>query len=297
MPATPPTPPRSFAEHYRRSRYAAFPQEHRTGGRAPVTMLQVRQGPHDFVDPPVGELVVCAALRTGMTFRWDIGDGWTPPERVVDRSLHLLPPDTEARLECSAPHDMLFLAVPRGLVEDHLEDSGAGLGEVVAGNTDYFHHPAMVRLLGAMWAELELGSPGARLALDGHLLTLLGLLLRRGGRRDAAERPLPGRELARVLERIEAGLAEPLPVGALAREAGCSRFRFSRAFKAATGLPPHRYVMGRRLERARAMLEEGDLPLASVAVRCGFASQSHMTDVFRRRLGVSPGAYRRLRRP
>ena len=83
---------------------------------------------------------------------------------------------------------------------------------------------------------------------------------------------------------------------ALAQECGLSRSHFARAFKKTTGLPAHRWLLDRRIERARELLLNSRLPIADVADRCGFANQSHLTRVFTNALGVSPGEWRRLRR-
>ena len=69
--------------------------------------------------------------------------------------------------------------------------------------------------------------------------------------------------------------------------------RFLVDFKATTGQTPYQYVLSRRIARAQELLSAGEMPLAEVAYACGFASQSHMTDVFRQKLGVTPGRYRK----
>jgi AraC-like DNA-binding protein len=97
----------------------------------------------------------------------------------------------------------------------------------------------------------------------------------------------------RAREFIEARLADNVALVDVARECELSVAQFARAFKRSTGLPPHRYLTERRIDRARLLLIRSDLPLADVAVRCGFADQSHFTKRFRRSMGVGPGSYRR----
>jgi AraC-like DNA-binding protein len=102
-------------------------------------------------------------------------------------------------------------------------------------------------------------------------------------------------KLRRVLDYIAGRLAEPLPVEELAGEAGLSRAHFARAFRAATGESPHRYVLNQRLQAVQAALQAGSADLATLAARYGFSSQAHLTRAFTRAFGLPPGAYRRMR--
>jgi len=105
--------------------------------------------------------------------------------------------------------------------------------------------------------------------------------------------PLPPRILRRIRERIEADLDTNLSLASLAKESGYSRAHFLRMFRTATGLTPHQYVLERRLSTAQQLLRQSKMLLADIALKCGFSSQTHMNDVFRKRLGVTPLAYRR----
>jgi methylphosphotriester-DNA--protein-cysteine methyltransferase len=70
-------------------------------------------------------------------------------------------------------------------------------------------------------------------------------------------------------------------------------YHFARQFKAATGLPPHQYVIRRRVERAKELLQAGtDLSLAEVALHAGFSDQSQFCHHFKRLVGVTPGRFR-----
>jgi AraC family transcriptional regulator len=80
----------------------------------------------------------------------------------------------------------------------------------------------------------------------------------------------------------------------IARAAGLSEFHFARAFKAAVGSTPHRYLNERRLLRAQALLRTTDLKLSEVAMAAGFGSQSHLTTAMREFCGVTPKRYREL---
>jgi len=112
----------------------------------------------------------------------------------------------------------------------------------------------------------------------------------------AAHGGLSPRARRRVLELIDAKLDERLSIVTLAEEAGLSPAHFARAFKQTLGHPPHRFLLSRRLERARRMLEDCDAALSDVAARSGFADQAHLTRLFKREFGVTPGALTRARR-
>jgi AraC family transcriptional regulator len=98
--------------------------------------------------------------------------------------------------------------------------------------------------------------------------------------------------LKRVYDYIEAHLDDRLTLADLAGVACLSPYHFSRSFKQAVGVGPQRYVMHRRVERAKALMCRTDQPLAVIAREVGFADQSHLTSVFRREIGVTPGHFR-----
>jgi AraC family transcriptional regulator len=99
--------------------------------------------------------------------------------------------------------------------------------------------------------------------------------------------------LNRVRSKIEENLDADLSLESLAKESGYSRAHFLRMFRTATGLTPHQYVLELRLRRAQERLKQRSSSIIDVALSCGFASQSHMTSVFRRRLEMTPGEFRR----
>jgi len=108
---------------------------------------------------------------------------------------------------------------------------------------------------------------------------------------DSGRAPAPSRDpgLARL---VRARLHDDEPtLEALARELGTHPSHLVRVFRREYGLPPHRYLVGRRLDRARRLLLDG-MPIADVAATTGFHDQSHLTRHFRALLGTTPGAFR-----
>src|SRR5258708_227486 len=104
---------------------------------------------------------------------------------------------------------------------------------------------------------------------------------------------LPHPHLLRRQERIDSRLEAAVTLQELASEIGYSRSHFLRMFHATTGMTPHRYVLNRRIERARRLLRDADMSIADIAYCCGFASQAHLTLAFRKVCGLPPGGYRR----
>ena len=133
-----------------------------------------------------------------------------------------------------------------------------------------------------------------RLLID-HLASALGVrvLCNHSNRAPAsihlpkARGALTRQRLRRVGDYVEAHLDHDLALAQLASEACLSPFHFARAFKAATGTPPHRYVTGRRIARAKRLLENYQYSLAEIALSCGFSSQAHFTKAFKQVVGVA----------
>lgn len=100
------------------------------------------------------------------------------------------------------------------------------------------------------------------------------------------------RRLLRAKDRIDAASHEDWPVARLASVAGLSAAHFSREFKHAFGVPPHRYLLSRRIERAIRLLRETALPITEIAFLTGWASLGTFGRVFRDITGESPGALR-----
>jgi AraC family transcriptional regulator len=136
-------------------------------------------------------------------------------------------------------------------------------------------------------AHSDLFEEGLRLAMTARLLS---------GRLPQAQMELPSATaLQRVIDHIEAHLDDKLTLLRLAQIAGVSRSSLQRAFAAEHGMPVHRYVMLRRVERARMLVMQGRTPLSEAALLAGFSHQSHMARWMRRVLGATPTGL--VRRP
>lgn len=97
---------------------------------------------------------------------------------------------------------------------------------------------------------------------------------------------------AHILEQISTEFDQPLTLTRLAASAGKSELQFLREFTQAIGMTPHAFIIETRVQAARRMIERHDVSLASIALECGFAQQSHMGSAFRQVLALTPSAYR-----
>jgi AraC family transcriptional regulator len=108
---------------------------------------------------------------------------------------------------------------------------------------------------------------------------------------------LPSPHLQRKIAEVQAFLAQNLAydvdLAAIARQASLSPYYFTRQFTAMVGMPPYRYLINLRIQRAAQLLRESDLTVTQILHRVGFHSPSHFTTTFRRHTGLSPTAYRR----
>ena len=146
-------------------------------------------------------------------------------------------------------------------------------------------------LMQALLIEAETGGPNGQLYVD----SLSTALATHFVNHYSIERPvaLPSLEtserqrLGAVIDYIEAHLTEDVSLSDLALQAGLSKFHFSRLFKQAMGLTPHKYVIRRRIEQAAHTLKQGQ-PIAQVAHQFGISDQSHFTRVFKQVKGSTP---------
>jgi AraC-like DNA-binding protein len=157
---------------------------------------------------------------------------------------------------------------------------------------------ALGAAMAAVDAELTWGGPGGPVAAAPLADVMAVYLLRHAPshqpRARGARNELPRTKLRAVLGYVEEHLDASPTLEQMAAVARLSPTYFASQFKRTTGLPPHRYIIGRRIERAKQALQSGlDLSLAQVALQAGFTDQSQFSHHFKRFIGVTPGEFRR----
>ena len=113
----------------------------------------------------------------------------------------------------------------------------------------------------------------------------------------SARSGLAGWQIARVTAYIDTHIDTTIYSDDLAALARLSSFHFCRVFRNTFGIPPHKYIMYKRIERAKSLMLSTPAPLGQIAADCGLADQAHFNKLFRRFVGDTPGAWRRARLP
>ncbi|HWL88735.1 MAG TPA: AraC family transcriptional regulator [Polyangiaceae bacterium] len=214
-------------------------------------------------------------------------------------SFCVVPAGVTGRWIFERPAGALLVRLMPSLFQETADAMGLGSrgGELVP--SIHVRDPHIERIGWMLQAEDHDAYPGGRLFADSLALALAARLLALQSRNGASKsnRALPPRRLRNVLEYIEAHLDEDLTLAELATVAGFSLSHFKPLFKQAVGRPVHRYVLERRVERARVLLLEGKRSMIEIAVEAGFAHPSHMARCMRRVLGRSPSQVRTLASP
>ena len=195
------------------------------------------------------------------------------------------------------PADILHLCFRPGFLYRVAEenDLDADRGELVGSfdETD----PRIEHIGLALQAELRLGAPNGRVYGEALATALAAHLLQEHSSRPQAVRDfdggLPESALRRLYDYVGDNLYRNLTLSELANVEHLSPYHFSRMFKRSTGFSPHRYVIHRRVERAKELLSGTDLTVVEVAHAVGFSHQSHLAYHTRRLLGISPTHLRR----
>jgi len=209
--------------------------------------------------------------------------------------IDILPAGSSEQWEEFTPSTTLTVRLPESILRDAAEQ--AGLSMRLTGLEPRFQcrDQQIEHVAWALNAERCAGNPNGAIYSE-FLATALAIHLL--GRYRAPSRLKGGlakHELRKVAEHIEENLDQELSLTRLAGLAGMSISHFGVQFKKSTGVPVHEYVIRRRIERAKSLLQESEHPVSRIALDVGFSHQSHLARWMRRLLGVTPGDVRRMR--
>jgi AraC-like DNA-binding protein len=243
--------------------------------------------------------VIGIALRR-MNVRFEVDGRVLHDGSLMPGSFNITAPGTSASAEFRGPFDVLHLSVPDDLVVEYgLEASDAGKA-LPASRACMVPDLVLCGLASALINARHLGASVAGLYADSVGLAIVARLMSAATGSAGGDRPrvapLPKWRLKRALAYIEENLSETVSLAEMAAAAGLTRMHFAAQFRAATGLPPHEFLLRRRIEAAQEMLVRSRTPVVEVALQVGFQTQAHFTTVFKRFSGFPPHAWRQMQR-
>lgn len=208
-------------------------------------------------------------------------------------ALCILPQGCSSHWQITTPFEFVHLYVPdTELRRSFAETFDRDARQMIVPEVTYGAAPRLALALERLARAVRAGQPvAAEEAMNESLASVFADRRYGGENQPLVKGGLAPHVRHRVEERIAGDLGSPLRLRDLAELAGLSEFHFQRMFCESFGLSPHAYMTHRRIDRAKALLRSG-VPIAEIAVACGFSSQSHLTRVFRASTGATPADYR-----
>jgi AraC family transcriptional regulator len=288
----------SFIDFYRETYETSISRTH-ASALSDVSLIDLKQGAGDWSDAEHPELVFAQIQSPELKLTASFGDGVHRSHFRAAHGMIIQPPNAHVSIHIDNPHRFHVLAVPYqkllALVEGDMLPADGDFGHL---SCVPFANAELFNLVGSLRAEAEAGNPRGITYAQGGLMmlaaTLVGLAqnslaaVSRGG--------LAPWQIQRATEMMANSEESDISLVAMANAVGLSSYHFCRAFKQSTGMPPHRYQIMLRIERAKDMLANSSLSISDVAAAVGYHDQGQLARLFRRQVGVTPSQYRRARR-
>ncbi len=210
----------------------------------------------------------------------------------IHGDLEIIPPNLGGVWELKSRDTALVIGLKLGVLERFVRESGGDPGKLRVSNRFQARDPQIEHIGWALKAEMEAGYPSGRPYMDALATGLAARIVRHHSSlaRNSCTAPaaMPGRKLKAVLAYIEDNLGRDLGLLDIAQVAGLSVSHFKSMFRKSLGVPPHQYLIRRRVERAASQLRQEKMPIGQIALENGFCHQSHLALHTRRILGLTP---------
>lgn len=265
-----------------------------------VFLRAYRYRGQDVHIPPVRDHLIVSYRRGRTPMERSFEGAWTQT-RCAPGSISLLTRAQRSRWNWSERVDVCHVYLPGHLLDRVASEA---LGHVVTNlrlrDVLNVEDPVLTHGVETLQREVHTPGLGGSLYAEAIAAQLALHLVRHYAECEFKGHPGTGvfsaSQRGRLLEYIESRLQEPLSLMSLAEVLGLGLATFTRRFRASFGQPPHAYVLGLRVARARQLVTGTLRPLKEIALECGFADQAHMTRAFRARHGTTPGMFRNARR-
>jgi AraC family transcriptional regulator len=261
-----------------------------------------REMPFEAMFPAVRDQLI--VLHRDGPVAIDGKGGSVPFRRVVPAGgIHLVPGGADFGVRLSGALNTLHVYVRRSVIEEvasEMIEGDPSRIEIAPQILDA--DPALFSLLEAVNLALNDADVATALYADYLSQAIAAQLIRRysGARFRTLRMPETGGYMAptvaEAIDYMRANLDRRISLIDIAEAVNRSPTHFAREFRADLGVPPHRYLIDLRLEKAQYLLEKSNTPIAEIAFECGFSHQEHLTRLFRRRCATTPAAYRRSKR-
>jgi len=283
----------SYDEWMRTGRLAQYVTERKSAGAA-LTLFEMAQPAGDMSDPATTSMVLVQILSDHVKHTSDFGGGRHDCS-LRPGAFALVPPGFATDIEVYVTHRIRVFGFDSSHYRAVMEEARPGRDPFDFGrlHARAFTQPKLGGLLDRMWADAA-DRGGGRLLAESMALQVLALLSRaadggavhaRGGLAPWAER--------QVRDYLHAHFTRDIALGELAALVGLSPFHFTRMFKQTTGVSPFVYLRRLRAERARALLETGELSVIEIALAVGYDTPQAFARMFRAETGMSPSQWRR----
>lgn len=254
-----------------------------------VSLISDRAGLVEFAGSPA----VLVSIHVGASVRTDCRRaGERHQGTTIHGDLEIIAPDTPGTWEIKTSDTALVVGLKLRLLQEIAERSGADPSRLSISNRFQVRDPQIEHIGWALKAEMESGYPSGRLYTDALATALAARVVRNHSSLARAVRAvpaaIPASKLKSVLAYIEDNLGRELSLQEIASVGGVSASHFKALFRKSMGVPPHQYVIRRRVERAAMHLRSSRLPIGEIALENGFCHQSHLALHTRRILGVTP---------
>jgi AraC family transcriptional regulator len=286
----------TFLQTMQQGVYADFAKDVRKPESAAFTIMRIEQGAFESADPAHSDFYFgIPDTGNGLGYR-KFNNVWRDLT-LKPSALEITPPGSTVEYDLRVPHSLVILASPenetkalmRRIAKKSVSDFG-NLHECAMSAG-----PKINPLIHAIWRATSIEDQTQRLQADSLFTSLIANCLQEAGhmkkRQDSDER-LCNWQLKKAVLLINEQMAEPITLASIAEAMDMSEYHFLRAFRNATGLPPHQYQIMLRVTMARQMIVRTKLGLSEIAFAAGFSSHAHMTTTLKKWTGKTPADYR-----
>lgn len=281
---------------FRAPGHSPYANSEALGWRSVLVVLEHDNAPFQLQCDPVKDYLIVLQLKGATRLRWRI-EGRSEAGTGVIGAVSFIPAGAGFRLFGESATDTAHIYVRHQLLDEIAAELGpTESGGCVLAPCLAVRDPMLEQLASGCVSALEQPGVLSSTYVDHLAWAMAAHLVRsRSTRFEWTPRAAVGMsrpKLERVRDYVAAHLEQGIALGDLARVAALSPTYFARSFKRALGMAPYQYVLNMRVEKVKTLLRSDAHTLAEIAALCGFCHQEHMTRVFRRMLGLTPGDYR-----